>query len=592
LLQNDPDEVEALHLLGQIAREAGKLDKAVTLFERAVEIRPDSAGLHNSLGSAMGEMGRAGEAERSLRAALRLEPALADAQVNLANLLRRRGDLDEAVALCRSALRLRPELAEAVNTLGTVLQDQGYFPQAAAAYEEAVRLRPHYVEARLNCAMSLLQAGDFARGWEAFEWRKRLPPAATRIAAFRTPAWDGSEAAGRTILVHAEYGLGTTLQFVRYVPLLAERGPRVILECHSALKPLLKSLRGTCAVVEKGEPLPEHDAYVPLLSLPHIFGTVVDTIPAAVPYLSPEPQRLRNWAAKLGGISGLRVGIAWQGSPTYVCDRSRSLPLSSFAPLAAVPGVRLVSLQKGPAEAELASAECSCLEVVNLGHELDRDAAFVDTAAVMQNLDLVVTSDTSVAHLAGALAVPVWVALSHSPDWRWMLGREESPWYPTMRLFRQEQRGAWDSVFRRMAAALEPLTGAAHPSAIQIEVGAGELIDKITILQIKSERITDGGKLAHVREELRTLSAARARSVIGSDAIDVLAAQLRSLNERLWESEDRLRECERAQAFDARFVELARSVYQLNDERAAAKRRINDLLNSAHVEEKWYLESK
>jgi hypothetical protein len=410
-----------------------------------------------------------------------------------------------------------------------------------------------------------------------------------RTPQFPTPPWDGSPLDGRTILVHAEQGLGDTMQFLRYVPLVRRRGGRVILVCQPPLMRLLSRVPGIERLVAWGEPLPEYDVQVPLMSLPGLFGTTLETVPAEVPYLDAEPALVEAWRHRLGSYAGFQVGIVWQGNPRFRFDRLRSIPLAQFAPLARVPGVHLLSLQKGPGRDQLAALPGS-FPVTDLGHQLDETTgAFLDTAAVMKNLDLVITSDTVAAHLAGALGVPVWVALHDVPDWRWLLDREDSPWYPTMRLFRQTRPGQWEEVFERIAAALHRrLAAPAELRPITVEIAPGELIDKITILEIKSERINDAVKRQHVATELALLVAARDRAVPGSAELARLATELKAVNEALWEIEDAIRRSERDEDFGPRFVALARSVYRTNDRRAALKRQINERLGSQLLEEKSY----
>jgi hypothetical protein len=313
-------------------------------------------------------------------------------------------------------------------------------------------------------------------------------------------------------------------------------------------------------------------------------------VPAEVPYLDAEPALVEAWRDRLGSYPGFKVGIVWQGNPQFRFDRLRSIPLAQFAPLARVPGVHLLSLQKGAGRDQLPALR-GYFPVIDLGPQLNETTGpFLDTAAVMKNLDLVITSDTSAAHLAGALGVPVWVALHDVPDWRWLLEREDSPWYPTMRLFRQTRPGQWEDVFDRIAEALRRRLGApAVLRPLTVEVAPGELIDRITILEIKSERITDVAKRHHVGTELALLVAARDRAVPGSAELARLATELKAVNEALWRIEDEIRLCERDEDFGPRFVALARSVYHTNDRRAALKRRINELLRSDLMEEKSYV---
>ena len=294
--------------------------------------------------------------------------------------------------------------------------------------------------------------GHLAEGWREYEWRwlkKELPHDMRRHETF--PRWHGEPGQGRTLLVWPEQGLGDIIQFVRYLPLLRQRGWQVIFEVPSLLARLLDGLDGVAAV-PYGDPLPPFDAQCPLLSLPLGFGTTLETIPASVPYVYAEPERRAFWRQRLPK-DGFRIGIVWQGSPIHSNDRHRSIPLKQFAPLSAIPGVRLVGLQKNHGLDQLAGLP-EGMTVQTLGAEYD-EGGFPDTAALIMELDLIVSADTSVAHLAGALGRPVWVALPMVPDWRWLLNRADSPWYPSMRLFRQPERGDWDSVFHEIALAAQ-----------------------------------------------------------------------------------------------------------------------------------------
>jgi hypothetical protein len=293
--------------------------------------------------------------------------------------------------------------------------------------------------------MLLLLEGNFAQGWPEYDWRRWHKDVAR---PFPQPLWDGSPLKGRTLLLHAEQGLGDTLQFIRYSARVPRDGGRVVLECQPALLPLLRGLPGLDQVLPLGAALPPFDVQAPLPSLPGLFGTTADSIPAEVPYLRADPERVGQWRRELGPGDGFTVGIAWQGNPKNKGDRRRSVALSRFVPLAEVPGVRLCSLQVGAGTEQLAGADFPLLD---LGSRL---TDFVDTAAAVSCLDLVVCVDTALAHLAGALGKPVWLAVASAPDWRWLLGRPDSPWYPTLRLFRQPSPGDWQSVFAQLAAAL------------------------------------------------------------------------------------------------------------------------------------------
>jgi hypothetical protein len=299
--------------------------------------------------------------------------------------------------------------------------------------------------------LSLLK-GDFQRGWAEYQWRWKTKQAPQR--GFSQPLWDGQPLEGRTILLHAEQGLGDTIQFVRYAALVKRLGGTVVLECPKPLLPLLATFAGIDQLVGQGDELPAFATHAPLLSLPGILQTSLDTIPAAVPYLFAAPALKEHWREKLRAVHGYKIGINWQGQPGQGQWLARSIPLQQLATLAEIPGVRLVSLQKGAGREQLAEAS-GRFPLVDLGDEVDQaGGAFMDTAAIVMNLDLVITSDTALPHLAGSLGAAVWVALPLVPDWRWLLDRGDSPWYPTMRLFRQDQRGDWQGVFRRIKVAL------------------------------------------------------------------------------------------------------------------------------------------
>jgi tetratricopeptide (TPR) repeat protein len=452
-VQLDPGYAEAYSNLSVVLRQERQLREAEACCRQAVQLRPDLVVAHNNLGVALQEQQRPGEALVSFERAVQLDPAYAEAHSNRGGALWDLGRFEEAAVSLREALGLRPQFAEAWDILGSVLRDLERFDEAQAGYARALQLQPDSTASHLNAAHLRLLLGDFAQGWAEYEWRWQQPDLLSRV--FDQPRWDGSPLSGRTILLYAEQGFGDTIQFARYAQLVKERGATVIVECPRALLQLLARCPGIDQLVAQGDPLPPYDVRTPFLSLPHHFRMRLATIPARVPYLSADPALVEHWRQRLTALPGFKIGINWQGNPQLRIDRRRSIPLAEFAPLAALPGVQLVSLQHGPASEQLTAA-AGQWPVTDLGGRLDEAAGpFMDRAAVMKNLDLVVTSDTSIAHLAGALGVPVWVALGRVPDWRWLLEREDSPWYPTMRLFRQECWGEWGPVFRRMAQSVQ-----------------------------------------------------------------------------------------------------------------------------------------
>jgi hypothetical protein len=329
------------------------------------------------------------------------------------------------------------------------------YEHAITAFDEALCLDPDYDEARGNRARALLTLGHFDRGWEEFESRVRDRNHSGK--GHSRPLWMGEPLEGRTILLHVEQGLGDAIQFMRYAAQVKARGGRVLLVCQQSLVGLAETCPGIDRVVRRGDRLPEFDVHSPLMRLMSLFSKNVEAIPAPIPYLRADAARVEHWRDRLAGGPAFKVGIVWQGNPKHTRDRDRSFPLVHFERLAAIEGVRLFSLQKGCGAEQIRELR-GRFPLVELGDELDPDPLVIqDTPAVMMGMDLVVTPDTMLAHLAGALGIPVWIALPFSPDWRWLLGRDDSPWYPTARLFRQCERGRWDLVFDRIAKTLEEL---------------------------------------------------------------------------------------------------------------------------------------
>ena len=440
----------------------GEKADALTAAERAVALAPQQGEARLALGNAHLACGHVDAAIGAYEAALAAQPESAEALNNLGSALHRAGRLDDAGKALRKAIALRPDHAGQLANLGLVMKDQGRFADAAATYDRALAADPKHPTARANRATLLLQQGHFAEGWAEYEWRWRAPGFTTSPRAFPSPAWDGGDPAGRTLLLHAEQGLGSAIQFVRYAPIVAGRGARVVVESQPPLVRLFRrSLAGeggpVARVVARGDPLPPFAAHAPLMSLPHLCRTTLASVPAAVPYLRADPAAVAFWrdrlAAYAGAAGAIRVGLAWAGNSAHGNDHNRSLPPAAaaalLAPLLATPGVRFVSLQVGDTAATTAALASAGL--IDPTGEIDD---FADTAALIAALDLVVSVDTAVGHLAGALARPVWLLVPAIPEWRWLIDRDDSPWYPTLRLFRQPVPGDWASVIARVASCL------------------------------------------------------------------------------------------------------------------------------------------
>jgi tetratricopeptide (TPR) repeat protein len=443
--------------------------EALPLLDRAAQRSPEDADAHIQRGVALLNSERNAEAVESFNRAIALRPNAPEVLNNRGMALALLGQLSSALDSFICSAAMGGATTESLTNTGIVLKLLGRYREAAVTFGRALARTPDDPSAQFALAFLHLTLGEFAEGWPLYESRFRVSALANPERQFGAPRWSGAESlAGKTLLVHAEQGLGDVIQFSRYLPLLAARGIRIVFEVMPSLKSLLSSLPGTIQLVGQGEPLPPVDFYCPLLSLPLVLNTRLETIPSQVPYLTADAGRNAHWAKRLQALAGLKVGIAWQGNPAVeklIWARGRSIPLAALEPLARLPGVSLISLQKGPGIEQLHSASFTG-RVLDLGAELDCGPdAFLDTAAAMASLDVVISSDTAIAHLAGALGVPVWVALAASPEWRWGIERSDSPWYPSMRLFRQSADRNWPQVVAAMAQALPALASQRAASA-------------------------------------------------------------------------------------------------------------------------------
>jgi tetratricopeptide (TPR) repeat protein len=442
-----PDYVEVIVARGNLLYEMHSYDKALEEYERALMVQPDFAFGFNNRGNALQAMGRNDEAIASFERALALKPDLTAAHNNRGNALLNLNRPEEALADYESAIAHKPFAFALVNR-GSALHYLGRIEEALDSFNRAIALQPELPEAHWNKALLCLAIGDFEQGWPAYEWRWR---GATELTSrdFSQPQWRGEDLNGKTILLHAEQGFGDTIQFIRYLPLVAQKGCKVILELPDSLMPLIPGIDGLVSMHRRGDPLPAFDVHCPLMSLPLSFGTTATTIPASVPYLSAPAERVGAWRTRLAHLGKPRVGLVWSGKPSHKNDHNRSIALSRLEPLLSVPDVTFVSLQREYRETELPAL--ARLPVFRLDETI---TDFADTAAAIGELDLVIAVDTAVAHLAGALGRPLWLLLSHIQDWRWMHDRTDSPWYPSARLFRQSQIGDWDGVIAAVAQEL------------------------------------------------------------------------------------------------------------------------------------------
>ena len=435
--------IPAFHAnLAEFSRLAGNVDQSIASFSRAIELMPNEPTFHNSLGTIHAELRHNEIAERYFLRAIELRPGYADAYTNLGISLRELGRIDEAAEATARAIHLDSMSAKAFGNLALMLTDQKKFPEAIAAYQRAISIQPDDARAHWSLGMLYLLLGDAEQGWREYRWR----PQAIR---FPGPAWNGEDLSGKTILLHTEQGFGDAIQFARFIPAAAAKGGRIILACHPDLEKLFADFSQFAQIVQMGKPLRPFDVHCSLLDLHLALGLKAEAIATRVPYIKARGELSSAWRQKLGEKQAkLRVGLVWAGRPQHKDDSRRSIRPQLLAPLLATENAEFFSLQKGPAASQAAE-----LKLIDFTPEM-RD--FTDTAAFIDQLDLVITVDTAVAHLAGAMGKPVWVLLAAIPDWRWMLDREDSPWYPTMRLFRQKNRGNWtapiDEAARELAA--------------------------------------------------------------------------------------------------------------------------------------------
>lgn len=454
----DATLADAYYNRGGVLEDLQLWDDAVASYENALALKPNFPEALNNLGNSLFNLARYEEALDKLNQALQLAPHNPDVLSNRGNVLREMRQFAAALTDHNAALARNPSSAEYLNNRGSVFREIGHLDEALADYRRALALNPDHVGTRANLALTELLLGDWASGFDGYELRFRKWK--NRVFQPETGAlgWRGEALTGKSILLYGEQGFGDAIQFIRYVPQLLARGARVTVLCDRRLHRLFSTVAAGVEFIERVEPGRPFDFQIALMSLPRVLAIRPDTLRLQVPYLRAEPGRCEYWRLRLGE-HGFKVGLAWQGNPAGSIDNGRSIPLREFVPLAHVNRVRIISLQKNFGVEQLATVPAD-MKVERPGFEFDEgNDAFIDTAAIMANLDLVITSDTSIAHLAGALARPVWIALKYVPDWRWLLERSDSPWYPTARLFRQRKLDDWTGVVDDIAAALKVAAG-------------------------------------------------------------------------------------------------------------------------------------
>lgn len=449
-IELNSDYVDAHYNRGVVLHDLKRYDDAMMAYDRVIALQPGYAAAYNNKGHIFQHFKRNPEALEGFEKAIQLNPDYAEAHYNRGFLLFKLHRQDESLDCFNRAIFLNPDYAEAYNGKGYLLHKYNRHDEAIECFEKAISLKPGYADAYANSSLSHLIRGDFEKGWPAYEWRLRRDEVLESARNFARPQWMGElPVSGKTILLHYEQGLGDTIQFCRYARMAADLGAEVILEVQPSLMRLLKDLDGVVTLVERGQQLPPFDLHCPLMSLPLAFRTDMDSIPAYSGYIAPDADNVKRWSEVLGHKKGLRVGLMWSGSLTHINDHNRSIPLQQFIRMLPA-GVDLVSLQKEIRPEDLITLDAHP-EILRIGEDM---ADFTDTAALCELVDIVLTVDTSVAHLAGAMGKPVWILLPFNPDWRWLLEREDTPWYPTAKLYRQMRTGDWDEVIEKVRADL------------------------------------------------------------------------------------------------------------------------------------------
>ena len=441
-----PKDVDALNNLGTTLNSLGKIEEAEATLGQAIALQPDSADAHNNMGNALTDKGDLETAIDSYKRALQIKPDFAVAYYNMGVALKANDDPDGAIDSYQKALKIRPDYVEAYNNLGDTLNEEGKLDSAIDNLKQAIKIKPDFADASYNLAYPYLLLGSLEKGFNFYE--SRLSKTKPTLAPARAHLiWDGEKSlSGKYFVIYEEQGLGDIIQFCRYLPLLEQKGANITFKVKSNLHALLQTMDSNSRLVSSISEENENkiDFEAPLMSIPHLLNTSLDTIPALNPYLFADQGKTQTWGGRVS-TDKFKVGICWQGSKSNTMDVGRSFPLSLFAGISTIPNVELISLHKGEGEAQMAGID---FHVTTLGHDFDAGQnAFLDTAAVMMNCNLIITACTSIAHLAGAIGRPTWVALKQTPDWRWMLDRPDSPWYPTITLYRQKTRGDWVDVF-------------------------------------------------------------------------------------------------------------------------------------------------
>ena len=593
-LQINHNNYEAINNLANLYSKINKYENALGLYLEALKIKNNDPDIFNNLGLIYYELNKYEDSIVAYNKAIELNSDHFEAYNNRGNSYKEITNFEQALRDVDTSIHIKNDFAFGYVNKGNVLGEIGKIKEAIDSYKTAIEIDPKCIEAQFNLGILQLSLKDMITGFHNYELRRKKTKPTFTFSKDIPYLEHLSDLNGKKILLIPEQGIGDTIQFCRYIPLLQERGAEVTFCCPKNLINLFKYFIYDLKVIGDADITNNYDYYCSLLSLPYIFNTKFNNIPSAVKYFNVDPIKVKTWQSVFKK-STFKIGIAWQGSKNKI-DLGRSIPIEYFKTLSEFKNVELISLQKGE--------EISRLEnnPVNFDiHFIDQfdegDNAFLDTAAIMECCDLIITSDTSIAHLAGSIGKRTWLGLKLVPDWRWFLDEETTPWYPSMRLFRQSTWGDWQEVMNKMADALQndfnlerkddPMNENVTPF---VPCSWGEIIDKITILELKSQHIIDQEKQKHIATELQMLISVASKILLNDVQIWTLKDALFAVNQNLWNIEDQIRIKEKNKEFDQEFIELARSVYINNDQRAKVKNDINIYLKSEIFEVKSYSE--
>jgi tetratricopeptide (TPR) repeat protein len=578
-IELNPKHTKAYYQLVVALHKQNKFNEALEYAKKGIELDPCDFELLLRAASLYKHFDKFSEAISLYRKAVELNPKHINAILELANALNMTDETDEALKLYQRILEINPKIIEALYNFGFTLKKQGHIKEAMEIYHKILEMKPTYAQPHFSLSLSYLTLGDFERGWKEYEWRWAAYNETPR--KYKQPQFDGTDIAGKTILLYAEQGLGDTLQFIRYAKLIKDRGGKVIFDTQKPLKQILSLAPYLDKVITQGDPVPDFDYHLALMSLPLIFKTTLNTVPNQIPYLYADQNLVESWRTTLSCDKNFKIGLCWQGNAGYSTQflrkavAAKSFHVKEFEPLCTMKGISLYSLQKMNGHDQLKDASYQ-LNIHDFGSELDeKHGRFMDTAAIIKNLDLVITVDTSISHFAAALGVPVWILLPNPADWRWMLDRTDTPWYPNVRLFRQPKFGDWKSVIQDVIAALQKLVAKPHESydpAYNINIASSddlsEIIDALTLLSLETEqpqrKLNKFNQLQKIYDSY----------VEQYPELPMLMTHMLEINKQLNLLDTQLQKNKNQSVFDAHFKELSRKIYFAHDIKAYLKKKI------------------